>query len=135
MKTRITNTALLLILLASSLGCSKIEIDARNQFTGRYAVEEFNYIDGSLTYYDLRIRKVSGSDDEIVFENFFNAGINVFGVVVGTRVYIEAQTSGVFWVEGQGTISGNVLNMAYFVVATIGQSSYDHDIMATLTKY
>lgn len=135
MKTRITNSALLLILLASLTGCSKIEIDARNQFTGRYAVEEFNYIDGSLTYFDLRIRKVAGSDDEIVFENFFNAGINVFGVVVGTRVYLEAQTSGIFWVEGQGTISGNVLNMAYFVVATVGQSSYDHDIMATLTKY
>jgi len=135
MKTRTTITALLLLLLATFSGCSKIEIDARNQFTGRYAVEEFNYIDGSLLYYDLRIRKVAESDDEIVFENFFNAGINVYGVVVGTRVYIEAQTNGIFWVEGQGTLSGDVLNMAYFVVATIGQSTYDHDIIATLTKY
>ncbi|MBW6498214.1 MAG: hypothetical protein K0B09_07505 [Bacteroidales bacterium] len=135
MKTKITITALLLLLLASFAGCSKIEIDERNKFTGRYAVEEYNYVDGSLSYYDVRIRKVSGSDDEIVFENFFNAGINVFGVVVGTRVYIEAQTSGIFWVEGQGTISGNVLNMSYFVVVTIGQSTYDHDINATLTKY
>ncbi len=135
MKTKTTITALLLILLATFAGCSKIEIDARNQFTGRYAVEEFNYIDGSLSYYDLRIRKVGESDDEIVFENFFNAGINVYGVVVGTRVYIEAQTNGIFWVEGQGTLSGDVLNMAYFVVATIGQSTYDHDIIATLTKY
>jgi hypothetical protein len=115
--------------------CSKIELDARNKFTGRYNVEEFSYTDGSLSYYDVRIRKVSDSEDEIVFENFFNAGINVFGVVVGTRVYVEAQTIGMFWVEGQGTLSGNILNMSYYVVATIGQSTFDHDLASTFTKY
>lgn len=135
MKTTYRITAFLLLLMVVFSSCSKIEIDARNKFTGRYAVEEFSYTDGSLSYYDVRIRKVTDSEDEIVFENFFNSGINVFGVVIGTRVYIEAQTSGMFSVEGQGTLSGDVLNMSYFVVATVGQSTFDHDIGATLTKY
>ena len=135
MKTRIKVSALLLLMMAFMSSCSKIEIDARNKFTGRYAVEEFSYTDGSLSYYDVRIRKVANSEDEIVFENFFNAGINVYGVVVGARVYIEAQTTGIYWVEGQGTLSGNVLSMSYYVVANIGQSTFDHDIGATMTKY
>jgi len=135
MKTKTKLPALLLLLMVFISSCSKIEIDARNKFIGRYAVEEFSYTDGSLSYYDVRIRKVANSENEIVFENFFNAGINVFGLVVGTRVYIEAQTTGMFWIEGQGTLSGNVLSMSYYVVATIGQSTFDHDIGATMTKY
>jgi hypothetical protein len=135
MKTSTKITALFLLTMVTISACSKIEIDARNKFTGRYNVEEFSYTDGSLSYYDVRVRKVSDSEDEIVFENFFNAGINVFGVVVGTRVYVEAQTIGMFWVEGQGTLSGNILNMSYYVVATIGQSTFDHDLASTFTKY
>ncbi|MEE4177374.1 MAG: hypothetical protein V2I46_07685 [Bacteroides sp.] len=134
MKTKKSLTAIALLLLVLA-GCSKIEIDSRNQFTGRYNVEEFNYTDGGLSYYDVRIRKVAESEDEIVFENFFNAGIDVFGIVVGNRVYIESQTVDIFWIEGQGTLSGNVLNMVYDVVVTLGQSTYDHELGATFTKY
>lgn len=135
MKTRTNTSVVLLLLLLTISACSKIEFDERNKFTSRYSVEEFSYTDGSLSYYDLRIRKVAESEDEIVFENFFNAGINIFGIVDGSRVYIEAQTAGRYWVEGQGTISGTVLSLSYFVVATVGQSTFEHDIMATLTKY
>lgn len=135
MKTNIKISAILLLLVLCLTACEEFEFDDRTRFTGRYAVEEYSYTDGSISYYDLRIRKVAGSVDEIVFENFFNAGINVFGVVVGTRVYIEAQTVGRYWVEGQGTLSGNVLSMSYFVEATIGQSVFGHDLESTLTKY
>lgn len=134
MKTKRKLTAIVLLLLVFS-ACSDIEIDSRNQFTGRYNVEEFNYTDGGLSYYDVRIRKVAETEDEIVFENFFNAGISVYGVVVGNRVYIQSQTVDIFWTEGQGTLSGNVLNMVYDVVVTLGQSTYDHELSATFTKY
>lgn len=135
MKAIIKTSAILLLILLSLTGCEEFDLDVRNRFTGRYAVEEYSFTDRGISYYDLRIRKVAGSVDEIVFENFFNAGINVFGVVVGTRVYIEAQTVGRYWVEGQGTLSGNVLSMRYFVEATIGQSVFGHDLESTLTKY
>ncbi len=135
MKTKVKMSALLVVLLLFFSACEKIEFDARSKFTGRYAVEEFSKTDGSLSYYNVRIRKVSESGDEIVFENFFNTGINVFGIVAGHRVYIEAQTAGRYWVEGQGTLSGSILSMSYFVEATIGQSVFGHDLAATLTKY
>lgn len=134
MKTPKYLTAIIVLLLLFA-GCSKIEIDSRNQFTGRYNVEEFNYTDGGLSYYDVRIRKVSDSEDEIVFENFFNAGIDVFGIVVGNRVYIESQTIDIFWVEGQGTLSDIVLNMVYDVEVTLGESTYYHELGATFSKY
>lgn len=134
MKTQKYLTAIVVLLLLFAC-CSKIEIDSRNQFTGRYNVEEFNYTDGGLSYYDVRIRKVSDSEDEIVFENFFNAGIDVFGIVVGNRVYIESQTIDIFWVEGQGTLSDILLNMVYDVEVTLGESTYYHELGATFTKY
>ena len=134
MKTKRNLTAIVLLLLVFS-ACSDMEIDSRNQFDGRYYVEEFNYTDGGLSYYDVRIRKVSNSEDEIVFENFFNADIDVFGVVVGNRVYIESQTIDIFWTEGQGTLSGDIINMVYDVVVTLGESSYDHEMSAIITKY
>lgn len=134
MKTKRKITAILMLLLVFS-ACSEIQFDSRNQFVGRYNVEEFNYIDGGLSYYDVRIRKVAETEDEIVFENFFNAGIDVFGVVVGNRVYIESQTIDIFWVEGQGTLSGDIINMVYDVVVDLGQSTYDHELSATFTKY
>ena len=134
MKTKRNLTAIVLLLLVLS-ACSDKEIDSRNQFDGRYYVEEFNYTDGGLSYYDVRIRKVSNSEDEIVFENFFNADIDVFGVVVGNRVYIESQTIDIFWTEGQGTLSGDIINMVYDVVVTLGESSYDHELSAIFTKY
>ena len=124
-----------MVLLMVFSACSEIQFDSRNQFVGRYNVEEFNYIDGGLSYYDVRIRKVAETEDEIVFENFFNAGIDVFGVVVGNRVYIESQTIDIFWVEGQGTLSGDIINMVYDVVVDLGQSTYDHELSATFTKY
>lgn len=135
MKTKLKMPALLVVLLVFLSACEKIEFDARSKFTGRYAVEEFSKTDGSLSYYNIRIRMVSATQDEMVFENFFNAGINVYGIVVGHRVYIEAQTAGRYWVEGQGTLSGNVLSMSYFVEAAIGQSVFGHDLAATLTRY
>lgn len=134
MKTKRNLTAIVLLLLVFS-ACSDMEIDSRNQFVGRYYVEEFNYTDGGLSYYDVRIRKVSNSEDEIVFENFFNADIDVFGVVVGNRVYIESQTIDIFWTEGQGTLSGDIINMVYDVVVTLGESSYDHELSAIFTKH
>ncbi len=132
MKTRLL--FFLTALAVSFASCSKIEVDARNKFTGRYEVEEYSYVTHSPSYYDSRIRKLDNSEDEVTISNFYNADIEVVAKVVGSRIYIPVQTVGYFEVEGQGTLSNNKINLAYTVIAEIGGSVFEDELVSTMFK-
>ena len=134
MKTHYALIAALLLLSTAFSSCEKLETDTRNQFAGRYQVEEYSQYSHTPSIYQVRISKVSVSEDEVRITNFYDVGIDVTGVVVGSRMYIPEQTIGNFTVEGQGALSGNTISLEYFVHALIGGSSFDDSVDALLVK-
>jgi hypothetical protein len=134
MKTQYSLVAALLLLSAFFTSCEKFETDSRNQFAGRYQVEEYSQYSYTPSVYQVRIARVSVSEDEVRISNFYNVGIDVIGVVVGSRLYIPEQTIGNFTVEGQGALSGNTISLEYFVHAVIGGSTFDDNVEAMLVK-
>jgi hypothetical protein len=88
--------------------------DSRNKIVGHYNVEEYSETYNDYTHYSLRISK-STYAGEIYLNNFYAAGISVYGVVDYDKIRMPLQVVDGYEVEGVGTIYGNEITFSYRV--------------------
>ncbi len=118
-----TNAALLIILIVlTSCDILIVEpaIDYRERITGSYAVEEHSQTYNDYTQYNIFIRK-SGHNDQVIIENFYDAGIDVRATIEYDKIYIDRQMVNGYKIEGVGTVYGNEIQFSYSVTDTWSQ--------------
>ena len=118
-----TNAALLIILIVlTSCDILIVEpaIDYRERITGSYAVEEHSQTYNDYTQYNIFIRK-SGHNDQVIIENFYDAGIDVRTTIEYDKIYIDRQMVNGYKIEGVGTVYGNEIQFSYSVTDTWSQ--------------
>ena len=118
-----TNAALLIILIVlTSCDILIVEpaIDYRERITGSYAVEEHSQTYNDYTQYNIFIRK-SGHNDQVIIENFYDAGIDVRATIKYDKIYIDRQMVNGYKIEGVGTVYGNEIQFSYSVTDTWSQ--------------
>jgi len=137
MKARKFNPVLIaLALLALTFGaCGKYEYDERDRFVGRYEVEEYYYYLNTYSYFDSSIEKSDDYEDEVIITNFFDTGYDVYGVVEGSKIYIDPQTIGMYTFEGYGSLSDNTITINYEVAIARPSSTIYEDVVAVYLKY
>jgi hypothetical protein len=126
-----------LIMAFQFVACEKTEIDNRRKFRGTYNVEEYSFNGNRVSLFESRISIVEFSDDEIVISNFFGVGIDVYAVVLGSKIFIPDQEIGNFEIwGGQGSLtSNNTIEMDYSVTVTFPNSEPTTDFLeATYVK-
>jgi hypothetical protein len=140
MKTLTKSKALIIVLLGlfafQFVACDKSAYDERRKFKGTYNVEEYSYTGNRTATYESRIGILEFSDDEITISNFYGVGIEVTGVVLGSKIFIPDQTIGYFEIfGGQGALNNNVIEMDYSVKVSLpGSLPYTDLLEATFFK-
>ncbi len=100
--------ASLLVLVSS---CDVIVVnpqtyDARDRFIGTYQFEDYSTTYDEYWNYGVTIMK-SGYSNEIILNNFYNSGLNVYARVSGNRLTIPWQRIDGYELQGNGTVDGN----------------------------
>ncbi len=121
MKTKIILGVLVVLLASCNLMIIEPVYDDRDRITGSYTVEERSQTYNDYTQYFISIRK-SGNYDEVVFENFYNAGINIRASVAYDKIYISWQMVNGYEIEGVGTFYGDKIKFSYRVRDTYSYS-------------
>ncbi len=135
-----TNSRILLLLMGvlafQFLSCEKSEIDERRKFRGTYNVEEYSYHGNRIAHFESRISIAEFSEDEIIISNFYGVGIDVYAVVLGSKLFIPDQQVGYFEIlSGQGSLNNNGIELDYSVVVSFPHSeSYTDFLEATYVK-
>lgn len=111
--------ASLLVLVSS---CDVIVVnpqtyDARDRFIGTYQFEDYSTTYDEYWNYGVTIMK-SGYSNEIILNNFYNSGLNVYARVSGNRLTIPWQRIDGYELQGNGTVDGNRLTLTYDVTDT-----------------
>ena len=133
---RLLPLALLLSMSACQLIVIEEEVfDQRDAFIGRYEVDEFSSTLGISTLFTMDVYKDSFEPNLVVFENFYGAGLEVFGEVSGRKVRIPLQQVGFYEVEGIGTINGRELTLSYTVTDVDGNSIFVDDLHAIAWRF
>ncbi len=88
--------------------------DDRDRLIGSYSLEEYSQTYNEFTRFFIYIRK-SGLNDQVVIENFYNAGINVRASVALDKMYISQQIVNGYEIEGVGTFYGGEISFSYRV--------------------
>tara|TARA_Y100000114_G_scaffold157245_1_gene188417 strand:- start:18065 stop:18541 length:477 start_codon:yes stop_codon:yes gene_type:complete len=114
-----------LILFAS---CDVVVIEApydpRDNFTGRYTVEEYSETYDVLTKYNVRIIKEADPYSNVVYiRNFYAADIEVFADVHGDRLTIPRQIIDGYVIQGTGRLDYGDLVLSYSVEDRLDDSS------------
>jgi hypothetical protein len=128
---------LTVIMAIQFVSCEKSEIDNRRKFRGTYTVEEYSYNGNRVSVFESRISIVEFSDDEILISNFFGVGIDVYAIVMGSKIFIPDQIIGNFEIfGGQGALTtNNTIEMDYSVTVTFQNSEPTTDFLeATYIK-
>ena len=133
MKKLIPVAALILVLSGCSITFDE-PFDDRNRYTGRYDVEEYSQTTNEVFRYSIRIRKSLDFDDEVIIENFYDAGIDVFAFVDGNKIFINPQIIGDYEVEGVGTRVSGDIEIDYTVRYLDGRSNFTDFLSATAFK-
>lgn len=123
--------------LLSSCDITYIEVpfDARENYLGRFEVEEFSETYDQLTYYDMRIVRDSDRLSNVIYiRNFYAANIEVFAEVRGDRVTIPRQIVGGFLIEGTGRNDFGDLYLTYSVVDTFSPNQLTDFCNAVLIR-
>lgn len=120
--------ALILLLAIAFAACEKTEIDNRRQFRGTWDVEEYSHKLG-YSYYQARISLEEFSEERILIENFYGAGLEVTAIVTGSKMFIPQQTIGIFEVDGYGAFSDNYITMSYVVHTTLSENQVISDTL------
>jgi hypothetical protein len=114
MKTKIILVALVILLASCNLMIIEPVYDDRDRITGSYQIEEHSQTYNDYVRFFVYIRK-SGSYDEIVIENFYNADVNVRASVAYDKIYIPRQIINGYEIEGIGTFYGDEIKFSYHV--------------------
>jgi len=114
MKTKVILIGLVIFLSSCELTIIEPVYDDRDRVTGSYQLEEHSQTYNDFTRYFISIHK-TGSYDEVIIENFYNAGVNVRATVVYDKIYISRQRVNGYEIEGIGTRYGNEIDFSYHV--------------------
>ncbi|MBW6478063.1 MAG: hypothetical protein K0B37_01435 [Bacteroidales bacterium] len=113
--------------------CETTEFDSRNNFRGTWNVEEYSYRLPMPSYYQSRITLDEFNEENIFIDNFYDAGLEISAMVVGSKMFIPYQQIGIFEIlDGYGGFSENTISMSYVVRITISE---DQVITDTLEAY
>lgn len=104
-----------------------VHVDVRDRFLGVFDIEEYSETFDMYNYYHVDIVALHGEPGSVILRNFYGAGIDVIADVEGNHLYIPQQDVGGFHVEGEGSISGNRLELSYYV--------HDHLAHHDITDY
>lgn len=114
MKTNVILFALVIVLTSCDITIVEPMYRDRDRVTGSYQVEERSQTYNDYIRYAIYIRK-SGSYDDVVIENFYNADVNVRATVVSDKIYISRQLVDGYEIEGVGTFYGDEIQFSYKV--------------------
>ena len=114
MKTKVILFALVVVLTSCDVIIVEPIYHDRDRVTGSYQVEEHSQTYNDYTQFSIYIRK-SGSYDDVIIENFYNADVNVRATVVSDKIYISRQIVDGYEIEGIGTFYGDEIQFSYKV--------------------
>lgn len=127
-----------LVIIAGLLftACETTEFDSRNNFRGTWDVEEYSYRLPMPSYYQSRITLDEFNEENIFIDNFYDAGLEISAMVVGSKVFIPYQQIGIFEIlDGYGGYSENMISMSYVVRINISEEQVITDTLeAYFTK-
>lgn len=130
------NGLVLTFLLAGMIffsACDADPDDTRNLFTGRYEVEEYSQRNlGFRPEYEIQVRKDPGSDHMIIISNFYNMDVEVKAAVEGYLITIAPQTLNFYEFEGDGKLTGSIINLNYTAVSVIDDSDFQDELIASM---
>lgn len=89
--------------------------DNIDQIVGFYEVDEWSETLGAQSFFEISVYRNSTRSGKLYFENFYNAGIEVFGEVNGYKIQIPLQQVGRYEIEGMGSFYDGELTMTYSV--------------------
>lgn len=90
--------------------------DPRDNFVGRYNVEEYSETYDVLTQYRVRILKDADPYSSIIYlRNFYAVEIEVFAEVIGDRLNIPRQEVDGYVIQGTGRLEFGDLTLSYSV--------------------
>lgn len=90
--------------------------DPRDNFIGRYNVEEYSETYDVLTQYRVRILKDGDPYSSIIYlRNFYAVEIEVFAEVIGDRLNIPRQEVDGYVIQGTGRLEFGDLTLSYSV--------------------
>ena len=107
-------------------------LDARDQYTGVWNVDENSSLSGSYKY-DVSIENDPSNSSQVLIFNFYNLGssLNVFAIATESSLTIPSQTNSGDKISGSGILSNkNKISLQYTV--TVG-GDIDH-VTATYTR-
>jgi hypothetical protein len=116
--------------------CEPTEFDSRRNFRGTWDVEEYSYRLPMPSYYQSRITLDEFNEENIFIDNFYDAGLEISAMVVGSKVFIPYQEIGIFEIlDGYGGYSDNMISMSYVVRINISEEQVITDTLeAYFTK-
>ncbi|MFN2396571.1 MAG: hypothetical protein ABR597_12890 [Bacteroidales bacterium] len=127
-----------MVLIAGLLfsACEPTEFDSRRNFRGTWDVEEYSYRLPMPSYYQSRITLDEFNEENIFIDNFYDAGLEISAMVVGSKVFIPYQQIGIFEImDGFGGYSENTISMSYVVRITVSEEQVITDTLeAYFTK-
>lgn len=116
MKKGLLILSVLVLLASCDVFVVEVPFDSRDNFTGRYNVEEYSETYDLLTTYNVRIVKDSDPYGSIVYiRNFYAVDIEVFAEVYGDRLTIPGQIVDGYVVQGTGRMDYGDLALSYTV--------------------
>lgn len=86
---KIKFTILALFVALTFVSCSKDDIDPREDFIGRYLMDE--ECDGSSDVYTLEIEASDSDDEKVKISNLFGLGDVIFGSIDGSDIRFRDQ--------------------------------------------
>lgn len=114
MKTKVILFALLVVLTSCDIMIVEPVYQDRDRVIGSYQIEESSQTYNDYTRFSIFIRK-SGSYDDVIIENFYNADVNIRATVVSDKIYISRQVVDGYEIEGIGTFYGDEIQFSYKV--------------------
>lgn len=116
MKKGLLILSVLIFLSSCDVWLVEVPYDSRDNFTGRFNVEEYSETYDVLTKYNVRIVKDGDPySNAIYIRNFYGADLEILGEVVGDRLIIPHQSIDGYVIEGTGRIEYGDLVMTYSV--------------------
>ncbi len=121
------------LVCALFVSCNKDDENDRNQFLGRYEVEEYSHrMLGHREDYEVRIDRDPQWENRVIVHNFYNLGLEVYAEVDGRTLIVPVQVHNFFEVEGEGSLSGSEITLYYTIRSVLESSEFCDDLAARM---
>jgi hypothetical protein len=97
-----------------------VPYDPRDQFTGKYSINEYSSTYDESWAYDMSIYK---SQYDLSIDNFYNTGLRVNAQVNGTSLSIPWQIVDGYELQGDGFVEGSKITINYKIRDTYTNNS------------